>query len=87
MTAYKGQIMSRKAFLGDGLYSKEEYEGLIASSDLKQGCYNIGVEIGNDRILIVDQVDAKDVNSKLVTWSAEVPKIQAQYGARHELHN
>lgn len=76
----KGMVMSRENFLEHGLWSRQEYEGLIVSGEPERDRYNIGVEIEEDLILVVDQVQDHEVAQKVRTWSAEVPKIQRQYG-------
>jgi hypothetical protein len=38
----KGKVVSKQEFLSDGTYAKEQYEGLLVASDLKQGCYKLG---------------------------------------------
>ncbi len=52
MEVKKGDIISKKQFLEPGLYAKEEYEGLIVSSDQKQGCYNLGIQLDEERIIL-----------------------------------
>jgi hypothetical protein len=50
MRAKRGSIVSKQDFLKDGLYAKEEYEGLLVSSDQQQGCYNLGVQLDDFKI-------------------------------------
>jgi hypothetical protein len=75
----KGMVMNRQSFLENGLWSKEEYEGLLVSGAADQGRYNIGIEIGEDLILVVDQVMDSEVQQKVRSWSAEIADIQRQY--------
>ena len=54
MELRKGDIVNKKSFLEKGLFAREEYEGLLVSSDTAQRCYNLGVQLDQDRILVVD---------------------------------
>ncbi|MEN6461245.1 MAG: hypothetical protein ABFC94_07760, partial [Syntrophomonas sp.] len=72
MQSQKDKIMSKEQFLKNGSYAKEEYEGLIVGSDDKQGLYNIGVQLGEDRILVVDRARDNNIHEKLQEW---VPQI------------
>lgn len=87
MQVSKGMVMNRASFLESGLWSKEEYEGLVVSGDTNPDRYNIGIEIGNDLILVVDQVMDNEVRQKVRSWSGEIANIQRQYGYEHQLHN
>lgn len=83
----KGQILSRDEFISRGQYAKEQYEGLLVSSDEAQGCYNIGVELGNNRILVVDQARETNIRERIQVWAPQVQSIQKEYHAKNELHN
>lgn len=83
----KGKVMSKDVFLQDGLYAKEEYEGLIVSTDMEQGCYNIGVEIGSDKVLVVDQVKDSEVHERVHSWVPHIQEIQRKYGSDNDLQN
>lgn len=80
MQVSKGMVMSRENFLESGLWSKEEYEGLLVSGSTDRDRYNIGIEIDDDLILVVDQVADKEVRQKVRSWSAEIANVQRQYG-------
>jgi hypothetical protein len=83
----KGQVMSKDSFLSGGLYSKEQYEGLLVSSDMEQGCYNIGVQLGEDRVLVVDQAMESNVRERIQTWVPQVQDIQNKYNVKNDLEN
>lgn len=83
----KGKVMTKDAFLRTGSYAKEEYEGLLVSADTEQGCYNIGVEIGKNRVLLVDQVKDSEVHEKVHSWVPQIPDIQRQYGGNSQPSN
>lgn len=87
MKNQKGKIMTKDAFLRNGSYAKEEYEGLLVSADTEQGCYNLGVEIGKNRVLLVDQVKDSEVHEKVHSWAAQIPDIQRQYESDSHLAN
>ncbi|MEN6350412.1 MAG: hypothetical protein ABFD08_13590 [Syntrophomonas sp.] len=83
----KGKVMSKDAFLQKGQYAKEEYEGLIVASDMEQGCYNIAVEIGKDKVLLVDQVKDSEVHERVHSWVPHIQEIQRKYGSDNDLQN
>ncbi|NLT21043.1 MAG: hypothetical protein GXY16_08605 [Syntrophomonadaceae bacterium] len=75
----KGTIMNKADFLKKGDYAKEEYEGLIVCADNSTGKYNLGVEIDDENIVIIDQATPEQVNQRVQELSAKVPEIQKQY--------
>lgn len=79
MRLQKGMIISKEEFIKDGEYAKEEYEGLLVSSDIKNGVYNIGVQIDEDNILLVDTVDEKEVHKKYHQLVPHIQEIQKEY--------
>lgn len=83
----KGEIISKREFLAHGSYAKEQYEGLLVSSDIQQGCYNIGVQLGEDRVLIVDQAREDNVRERIQSWAPQVHFIQKRHGVRSDLEN
>lgn len=87
MQINKGMVMDRESFLEKGSWSKEEYEGLIVSGDTDQGQYNIAIEIGDDMVLVVDQVKDGDMKQRVRSWSAEIVNIQRQYGFEPQTDN
>ncbi|MDD3897821.1 MAG: hypothetical protein PHE82_02555 [Syntrophomonadaceae bacterium] len=76
MEIRKGDIVNKKSFLEKGLFAKEEYEGLLVSSDSAQQCYNLGVQLDEDRILVVDQVREGNIEEKVGSWSKKIQEIQ-----------
>lgn len=87
MEIRKGDIVNKKEFLEKGLFAREEYEGLLVSSDLIQQCYNFGVQLDEDRILVVDQVKEGNVEEKVRSWSGKIQEIQRAYGSGNDLQN
>lgn len=87
MELRKGDIVNKKSFLEKGLFAKEEYEGLLVSADTTQQCYNLGIQLDEDRILVVDQVKEGNVEEKVRSWSGKIPEIQKAYGAGNDLQN
>lgn len=67
----KGSIVSKSDFLKGGLYSKEQYEGVLASADPRTGDYNIGVQLSENEVLIVDHADSSQVRDRLQIWHAQ----------------
>ena len=87
MEIRKGDIVNKKSFLEKGLFAREEYEGLLVSSDTAQRCYNLGVQLDEDRIFIVDQVQEGNVEEKVRSWSGKIQEIQRAYGSGNDLQN
>ena len=79
MVVEKGQIISKKEFLKDGQYAKEQYEGLLVSSDVKNGHYNIGVQLDENQILVVDHSNENQIRDKVLSWSSQIADIQRSY--------
>lgn len=84
-----GQIISKPEFMTNSDYSKEQYEGLLVSSDVQQGVYNIGVQLSENQVLIVDQSTEADVREKIInTWAPQIQEIQRQHrGINTNLEN
>ncbi|MEQ8201528.1 MAG: hypothetical protein ABRQ24_08940 [Syntrophomonadaceae bacterium] len=87
MLARRGSVVSKQEFIQDGLYAKEEYEGLLVSSDEKEGCYNLGVQLAEDQVLFVDQATDHDIQQKLETWVPQIQALQRQYNVKHNSGN
>ena len=87
MELRKGDIVNKNIFLEKGLFAREEYEGLLVSSDTAQRCYNLGVQLDEDRIFIVDQVQEGNVEEKVRSWSGKIQEIQRAYGSGNDLQN
>lgn len=87
MKAQEGKIISKQEFLNSGQYSKEEYEGVLVSADTEQGCYNIGVQLDQNKVLVVDHSSDTEVKKKVQSWSAQVEDIKKQYNSGTDLQN
>jgi hypothetical protein len=87
MPIEKGQIISKQDFLKDGQYAKEQYEGLLVSSDVEQGCYNIGVQLDEDQVLVVDHSDENQIREKVLCWSSQITDLQHRYHAGNNPQN
>ncbi|MEA1962486.1 MAG: hypothetical protein U9N81_14675 [Bacillota bacterium] len=87
MADKKGQIMNKQQFMQSGDYAKEHYEGLLIGSDIEQGCYNIGVQLGEDQVLIVDQSSDSHVRERIQNWAPQVQDIQRQHRVTNDLGN
>lgn len=83
----KGQIISKQEFLKNSQYAKEEYEGLLVSADTQKKHYNIGVQLDEERIVVVDQVPDHEVHHRLTQIYPRIAEIQRQYGAQTDLQN
>jgi len=87
MQAKRGSIVSKQEFIRDGLYSKEEYEGLLVSSDERQGCYNLGVQLAEDKVLFVDQATEGNIHEKLESWVPQIQTLQRQHNVKNDSEN
>jgi len=87
MAIEKGQIISKKEFLKDGQYAKEQYEGLLVSSDVKNGHYNIGVQLDENQVLVVDHSKESQIRDKVLSWSSQIADIQRRYNAGTDSQN
>jgi len=87
MRAKRGSIVSKQDFIQDGLYAKEEYEGLLVSSDEQQNCYNLGVQLAEDSVLFVDQATDSNINEKLETWVPQIQTLQRQHNVTNNSGN
>jgi hypothetical protein len=81
-----GSVMSRDAFLRNSGYAKEEYEGLIVSADVDKRVYNIGIELDDGNILLVDQASDTQVHSKVSEWYPRITEMQRMYFTDPEMH-
>ena len=80
MQKYDGKIMNKSEFMQNSGYSKEEYEGLLVSADTKKGLYNIGVQLSEDEILLIDQVLDSQVHERYHELIPKIQEIKRQYG-------
>jgi hypothetical protein len=83
----KGQIVSKKEFLAHGSYAKEQYEGLLVAADARQDCYNIGVQLDEDRVLVVEKTDPRYVRERIQAVVPQIYEIQKSHGAHIDLQN
>ncbi|MEQ8174145.1 MAG: hypothetical protein ABRQ26_03665 [Syntrophomonadaceae bacterium] len=81
-----GSVMSREAFLRNSGYAKEEYEGLIVSADVDKGVYNIGIELDDGNILLVDKASDKQVHDRVHQWIPKIVEMQRMYYTDPEMH-
>ncbi len=87
MTMHKGQIINKKEFLKNGQYAKEEYEGLLVGSDVEQGRYNIGVQLDENQVVVVDFSNESQIKDKVLWWSSQIVDIQQRYHADPDSQN
>ncbi|ODA39229.1 hypothetical protein [Desulfosporosinus sp. BG] len=87
MDRIKGEIMSKDAFFNNVPYTKEPYEGILISADTEHNQYKIAVQLSENQVLLVDQVNDKEVHEKLREWVPRVNEIQIQYGVKNDPGN
>ncbi|HOB12512.1 MAG TPA: hypothetical protein PLM20_09455 [Syntrophomonadaceae bacterium] len=83
----KGQIMTKEEFLRNSQYAKEEWEGLLVSADTTKNHYKIGVQLDENRILLVDQVPDHEVHHRITQLVPQIAELQRQYGSHSDLQN
>lgn len=83
----KGQIVSKEEFLKNSQYAKEEYEGLLVSADTQKKHYNIGVQLDENRIILVDQVPDHEVHHRIGQIVPHITELQRQYGSSGDMQN
>lgn len=79
----EGKIMSKQEFLQGGLYAKEQYEGLLVSSDPQHDGYSIGVQLDENTVLVVDHSKESHIRERIQSWAPQIADIQR----RHKTHN
>lgn len=82
-----GKIVSKEEFIKDGQFSKEQYEGLIVSSDFEDESYSLGVQLTEDLLLVVGYADEDNIREKIQANVPQIDKIQREYGAKRDLEN
>ncbi|SHG83716.1 hypothetical protein SAMN02745221_01084 [Thermosyntropha lipolytica DSM 11003] len=75
----QGKIVSKEEFLQNSSYVKEEYEGLLVGADVASGIYNIGLEIGENKVLLLAQADEGSVHQKYHELVPRIAEIQDMY--------
>jgi len=83
----KGKVVSKTEFLRDGRWGKEQYEGLLVSADRSTGLYNIGVQLGENEVLVVDQTKADSIRERIQGWAPQINDIQRKHGVDMNLQN
>lgn len=87
MESQRGKVMSKDQFLKNGSYAKEEYEGLIVGSDVQQGLYNIGVQLAEDKVMVVDKASDNNIHEKLEEWVPQIQEIQRKHNVSNDSEN
>ncbi|NLJ72297.1 MAG: hypothetical protein GX333_04705 [Syntrophomonadaceae bacterium] len=82
---HKGKIMSKSEFIKAGEFAKEEYEGLIVAADTEKGLYNIGVQLSEDKILLLEQATDNQVHERYHELAPRITEIQRQYKVNRDL--
>lgn len=83
----QGKIMSKSEFLKNGEFAKEEYEGLLVASDTQKGIYNIGVQLEEDKILLLEQTNDSNIHERYHELVPKIAEIQRQYGVDNDLQS
>ncbi len=75
----KGKIMDKSDFLKNGEFAKEEYEGLLVASDSQTGLYNIGLQLSEDKVMLLEQTNDSEVHERYHQLGAQIADIQREY--------
>ena len=84
MDQTKGELMSKNTFLNNVSYTKEPYKGILVSADNNKNEYKIAVQIGENQVLMVDQVSEQEVVGRVEEWVPRINDIQRQYGVTND---
>ncbi|MGI6120451.1 MAG: hypothetical protein ACOYIB_07815, partial [Desulfosporosinus sp.] len=68
-------------------YTKETYEGILVSADTNNNKYKIGIQLGENLVLQVDEVNDTEIRNSLREWAPRVNIIQEQYGIKNDPEN
>lgn len=75
----KGTIVSRRDFVNSGAIVKEHYEGLLVASDRAGSGYDIGIQINDEQVMVVDSAGPQDIRHRIENWAPLVAQYQRQY--------
>ena len=84
MDQTKGELMSKNTFLNNVSYTKEPYKGILVSADTTSNQYKIGVQVGENQVLLADQVSDQEVLCRVEEWVPRINAIQQQYGVTND---
>lgn len=87
MAYKKGEIVNKNEFTRRGQYAKEQYEGLLVGSDVEQGYYNIGIQLDENKVLVVDQAKETNIRERIQAWVPQVQEIQRKYHVARDIEN
>lgn len=80
----RGKIVNKDSFLANKDFAKEQYEGLLVVADQEHGYYNIGIQLNDNEILIVDRVNESGIRERIQNWAAKIQDIQNKYGVENK---
>ncbi len=84
MHFHKGQIVDKSDFITKDGFSKEYYEGLLIASDASLNGYNIGIQLSEDKVLVVDRTNAENAREMVDLWAPRIDQIQREYGVKRD---
>ncbi len=82
MAELKGRIITKESLVNSSPYVKEQWEGLLVCMN-EDGLYDIGVQLNDQDVLVVDQAKETNVRERIQNWAAQVQDIKSQYGTTH----
>ena len=60
---------------------------MLVASDTQKGLYNIGVDLGDDKVLLIEQVDDTNVHERYHELIPKIQEIKRQYGVQDDQMN
>lgn len=87
MSVSRGKIISKDQFLSGGPYAKEQYEGLLVSADVDQNRLQIGIQLDEERVMVVDSATEENVRERIQNWVPHIRRYQKKYGGNMDLQN
>lgn len=85
MSHLKDKVVKKETFLSNNEFAKEQYEGLLVASDTETGLYNIGIQVNDNEVLVVDHATEHNVRERIQNWAAQIQDVQKKYGQYDDL--
>lgn len=80
----KGQIVDKSDFIDKNGFAKEYYEGLLVASDEAINGFHVGIQLSEDKVLVVDQAGPEDARTVAEHWAPRIDAIQREYGVKRD---
>lgn len=84
MKFQKGQIVPKSEFIHADGFARESYEGLLIASDAELDGYNIGIQLSEDDVLVVDHTHPENTREAADHWAKQVDRIQREHHVKRD---